>query len=187
METTIFLTAKQAMLYGTMLLAKPSCDKLSKSKHASSMHVEVCIWHFQSSIKLSLGFFLIFSWILKDQYYKKFQFDKLHYGSSGIRDDSKLGLFFPRRCTVKMKMHHSWGNESGINQLSSSDIITAICLSSTLILKWALFLTAMHYVGGHSTDFIIHSYGVTARWCKQVLYSSLSSDKELCRLHIFLS
>lgn len=130
METAIFLTAKQAMLYGTMLLAKPSCDKLSKSKHASSMHVEVCIWHFQSSIKLSLGFFLIFSWILKDQYYKKFQFDKLHYGSSGIRDDSKLGLFFPRRCTVKMKMHHSWGNESGINQLSSSDIITAICLSS---------------------------------------------------------
>lgn len=109
----------------------------------------------------------------------------MHYGSSGIRDDSKLGLFFPQRCTVKMKMHHSWGNGSGINQLSSSDIITAICLSSTLILKWALFLTAMHYVGGHSTDFIIHSYGVTARWCKQVLYSSFSSDKELCRLHIF--
>lgn len=47
-------------------------------------------------------------------------FDKLHHGSSEIRDESKLCLFFTERCTLEMKMHHSCSDESGVNQLSRS-------------------------------------------------------------------
>ena len=47
---------------------------------------------------------------------------RLCHGSSAVRYESKVCLFFPERWTRKMKVHQSWSDESGMNQLSLSSI-----------------------------------------------------------------
>lgn len=117
----------------------------------------------------------------------KLRFDKLCHGSSEIRDDSELCLFFPERCTLKMKMHHSWSDESGINKLSRSYLSIQIHHSNLFLIYTCSIMSRVPPCGAVFWKSLLQliSMSVLMEWyhrdANKVLRSWLTFDRELCR------